>query len=91
MKGLKMLMVGILSVALSFSPKEVLAQGLVSSIPDFYYLEDLGGELVSIHACSTTTKGKNATADLSNLGISCEAVAEVTKVALRSCLKSPFV
>ncbi len=85
MKSLKVLMVGFLSVALSFvfipGP---LAQDLVYAAPEFYYLEDLGDD-VSVHACSQSMDGPN-TANLSTLGLSCTVVAEVRKRDLKDFL-----
>ena len=87
MKNFKVLFVPFLSFALIFSSNPALAQNLVNTLPDFYYLEDLNDESLLIHACSRSKiKDHSTVANLSTIGLDCAAVAEVSKVELYSFL-----
>ena len=86
-KSFKVLFVPFLSFALIFSSSPTLAQNLVDTVPDFYYLENLNDDSLLIQACSRSKIKDHATvANLSTVGLDCVAVAEVSKEELYNFL-----
>ncbi len=76
MKSFKVLFVPLLSFSLIFSSSPALARNLVSTIPDFYYLEDLNDDSISVRSCLRS--------ETSTTGLNCTVVAMVFKSDLNS-------
>ena len=88
-KSFRVLFVPFLSFALVFSSGPVLAQNLVDTVPDFYYLEDLNDDSISVRACSfPTIEDRSSVKNLLDKGLDCAVVAEASKSDLENYLDS---
>ena len=78
-----------LSFALIFSSSPVLAQNLVDTVPDFYYLDELNGDSISIRACLfPKIEDRSSVENLLDKGLDCSVVAEVSNFDLENFLDS---